>query len=349
MVHEYKGHRQHPSTQTRLPGWRRARSRARCHSPSGKLYSPRLGRSAQWPARAASGSSLSARTDCGKFAHAFLLLGVGGAGSHPGSPCRRSCRRSPTLAAEPMRSSVAGSLQHTTTLPWGCIAANAKSQWGEDRLLMPLLLDATRGGPGVFVELGALDGDTYSNTILLERCFNWTGVLIEANPANFARLQQSGRRATLVHSAVCVGIPSITMTLHGGPASGDVSTFTGWQKRRFNMNQTVTVPCKSLTQIMQDAGHPTAHFLSLDVEGAGHSTIVVKCTPSICALLWAYAACASRSRTATPSEATASFALTLHSRYTHVTLATARLTTCSVCLAQRTRCSRPSMWPSSLS
>eukprot|EP00966_Prymnesium_polylepis_P130614 3021429-Prymnesium_polylepis.2 len=205
-------------------------------------------------------------------------------------------------------------------LPWRCMDQYARSQWGEDRLLLPLLLDATRARPGVFVELGALDGDTYSNTILLEKCFNWTGILIEANPTNFARLQQSGRKATLVHAAVCVGIPSITMTLQGGPASGDVSGFSKKQKRRFDVNQvglstrrlslnalsgvllclthaqcshmraahtcgrepacalcgpllrahtqTVEVPCKSLTQIMAEAGHPTANFLSLDVEGA---------------------------------------------------------------------------------
>ncbi|KAL1520014.1 hypothetical protein AB1Y20_023494 [Prymnesium parvum] len=143
-----------------------------------------------------------------------------------------------------------------------------RSQWGEDRTLLPLLLDATKGGPGVFVELGALDGDTYSNTIMLERCFNWTGVLIEANPFNFAKLRNSGRRAALVHSAVCVGIPSISMTLQGGPAAGDVRKLSKRQKRHFNLNQTVTIPCKSLVDIMADAGFHSAQFLSLDVEGA---------------------------------------------------------------------------------
>ena len=140
--------------------------------------------------------------------------------------------------------------------------------------------------------------------------------VIEANPTNFARLQQSGRNATMVHAAVCVGIPSITMTMQGGPAAGDVSGFSKKQKRLFDVNQvrlrtarlmralcarasvlarglcppsgcvpllsfappptfclhrhtqTVVVPCKSLTQIMAEAGHPTANFLSLDVEGA---------------------------------------------------------------------------------
>ena len=45
-----------------------------------------------------------------------------------------------------------------------------------------------------FVELGALDGWHGSNTLMLERCFGWTGLLIEASPHNFRNLQRSGRR-----------------------------------------------------------------------------------------------------------------------------------------------------------
>ena len=34
---------------------------------------------------------------------------------------------------------------------------------------------------GTFVEIGALDGVTESNSQLFERCVNWTGILIEPN------------------------------------------------------------------------------------------------------------------------------------------------------------------------
>ena len=113
-----------------------------------------------------------------------------------------------------------------------CVIHHSRSQLGEELVVLPTLVHATRGKPGVFVEIGAFTGLELSNTVALERCFNWTGVLIEANPTNFKALQRSGRRAKLVHSAVCVGVPSITMTLQGGPASGDVSQFQKWQRRR---------------------------------------------------------------------------------------------------------------------
>ena len=63
----------------------------------------------------------------------------------------------------------------------------------------------TAGRPGRFVELGAYTGIDFSNTLVLERCFGWTGLLIEANSQNFKKLAHSGRSATLRRSAICAG------------------------------------------------------------------------------------------------------------------------------------------------
>ena len=84
-----------------------------------------------------------------------------------------------------------------------CARATSASQWREDLILLPLLLQAAHSvaARGTFVELGALNGHTYSNTLMLERCFNFTGLLIEANPHNFARLNSSRRAAAKVHWA----------------------------------------------------------------------------------------------------------------------------------------------------
>ena len=84
-----------------------------------------------------------------------------------------------------------------------CALRYSRSQFREDLILLPTLLAITGGAPGTYVEIGALDGLDASNTLMLERCFNWKGLLIEGNPANFGRLKASGRTATMVHSAVC--------------------------------------------------------------------------------------------------------------------------------------------------
>ena len=153
-----------------------------------------------------------------------------------------------------------------------CTSFHSRSQWSEERLLLPDLLKAAGGRPGIFVELGALDGILYSNTLALERCYNWTGLLIEADPVNYAKLRASGRGAKLVHSAVCDdGVGSIALTTGRGATSGEVAEMTGPQLHRLgqwrNVSRgTVEVPCRSLSRLMEEAGMPRAHFLSLDVE-----------------------------------------------------------------------------------
>jgi hypothetical protein len=54
-----------------------------------------------------------------------------------------------------------------------------------DLLLRPSF--QSRPFKGFFVECGALDGETRSNTLTLERRHGWRGVLIEADPENLIK------------------------------------------------------------------------------------------------------------------------------------------------------------------
>ena len=53
------------------------------------------------------------------------------------------------------------------------------------------MLDSMRDG--FFVEAGAADGQTLSNTLFLEMERNWTGLLVEPNPDMFYSLLQKKR------------------------------------------------------------------------------------------------------------------------------------------------------------
>jgi hypothetical protein len=55
---------------------------------------------------------------------------------------------------------------------------------------------------GFFVECGALDGETRSNTLHFERHLNWSGLLVEADPLNFARMVTKKRKAYLSPSCL---------------------------------------------------------------------------------------------------------------------------------------------------
>lgn len=157
-----------------------------------------------------------------------------------------------------------------------CKSSNFMSQHAEDRVLLPLLMFVTGGRPGVFVELGALDGLTFSNTYALETCHGWRGVLIEADPANFEKLRMSGRAATAIHAAVCDGATGTFPISHGygaagGATSGNLAGMSLRHRQQFRMRDSARVtltPCKPLNVLMKAAVYDEATFLSLDVEGA---------------------------------------------------------------------------------
>ena len=164
-----------------------------------------------------------------------------------------------------------------------CALATSQAMQLEDVLLLPTLVRSVGGlrKPGVFVELGALDGKKFSNTWMLEQCFGWRGVLIEANPLNFAKLNASGRSATMVHSVVCMeGQGTVQISIDGGETAGELSFLTK-KRQKSRARRVVDVPCEPLRSIMARHGHTSADFLSLDVEGA-HTLLTAACLSCEC-------------------------------------------------------------------
>ena len=139
-----------------------------------------------------------------------------------------------------------------------CAKTHAKSQHQEDlKLLLPLLCMAG-GKPGSFVELGAFRGIELSNTYMYERCFGWSGVLIEGNPINFAALNASGRTSTKVHSAVCGSrdapdeVGTVAFSVEGGERAGEPALRLSSIKEHkrhgamLEKSASVDVPCRTL-------------------------------------------------------------------------------------------------------
>jgi hypothetical protein len=129
----------------------------------------------------------------------------------------------------------------------------SQSQWNDDLRLLPMLACAAGGSgvavpAGTFVELGAYDGYTHSNTIMLEKCFAWRGLLIEASPTNFALLASSGRSATKLHTAVCEPAGETNISVAGGEVGGDPAHMHAHQLHKFDArfalrSKVARVPC----------------------------------------------------------------------------------------------------------
>lgn len=172
----------------------------------------------------------------------------------------------------------------------------------EDLQLLPLLIYAaatqTEGRHArSFVEMGAFDGINGSNTLMSEKCLNWTGTLIEANVANFGALLNSKRRAAMLNTGVCQAENgTIRVSKAGGTVAGDLSIrhpSARWESARGKAFD--EVPCAPLLSILRRSGpadpcaaeHPqplkelyesqsncfATTFFSLDVEGAEHAVL----------------------------------------------------------------------------
>lgn len=63
------------------------------------------------------------------------------------------------------------------------------SQYGQDKLLHNLFFKGKK--KGVFLDIGAHDGVSFSNTYFFERYLGWKGICIEPNPEVFQRLKKN--------------------------------------------------------------------------------------------------------------------------------------------------------------
>jgi FkbM family methyltransferase len=124
---------------------------------------------------------------------------------------------------------------------------------------------------GVFLEAGANDGYTWSNTYYLERFKGWTGVLVEGIPALSEECDRL-RTRSVVHN--CALVPpgyheqKVTMTY-----SDLRSLISGSEP---NMEQLalqdggtyeVEVPARTLDDVLRSSGVQGIDFISLDLEG----------------------------------------------------------------------------------
>ncbi|CAE7611057.1 S [Symbiodinium natans] len=162
----------------------------------------------------------------------------------------------------------------------GCFLS--KSQFGEEDLVVEFFGWREKTA-GVYVEIGAFDGITFSNTLSLHSCLSWSGVLIEGSPQNFERLRRNlastrPRNVVAHFGAVCAPPESNLTFLTGqqdglaehGAADGDVEQFEHLKhlSRLKGGHSTATVPCKPMSWYLQSLPSNHVDFFSLDVEGS---------------------------------------------------------------------------------
>jgi FkbM family methyltransferase len=124
---------------------------------------------------------------------------------------------------------------------------------------------------GTFLEAGANDGYTWSNTYYLERCKGWRGVLIEGIPALSEECRRL-RSRSIVHNCALVE--------HGYPEERVAMTYCDLRSliagsepdmERLAMEEAVTysveVPARTLDDVLAESNVGHIDFVSLDLEG----------------------------------------------------------------------------------
>jgi len=157
---------------------------------------------------------------------------------------------------------------------------------GSDRLSRPALHDMERKldaaidrEGGFFVEAGANDGFTQSNTYWLERFRGWRGILVEPMPTYHADCRAERPEAILVNAAlVPEATPGETVRMHFGDlmssldgAHGDGTAERDWVQPGLVLGwrdpYVADVPARTLSGILDEHAAAEVDLLSLDIEG----------------------------------------------------------------------------------
>ncbi len=142
------------------------------------------------------------------------------------------------------------------------------SQLNQD--IFALLIN--RFQPGFFVEIGANDGYTLSNSIYLESCFNWQGILIEANPKYLDSLNQ--RKQSIIVNKAVASKKGKKEFIDAGLFGGLKESLDPLHQNYTNQQPVFSVECEPLYEILKACDAPQCiDFVSLDVEG-GECAIV---------------------------------------------------------------------------
>lgn len=134
---------------------------------------------------------------------------------------------------------------------------------------------------GFFIEAGANDGITQSNTYYLEKTLGWKGVLVEAIPDLFNECKKIRKNGFLYNYALvandftestveihCINLMSVVEGARKNSQAQAEYINEGIRIQNLTDYRTLNVPARTLESILDEFAEPlTIDFFSLDVEG----------------------------------------------------------------------------------
>lgn len=154
------------------------------------------------------------------------------------------------------------------------------SQLGQDKFVDEYLQFKQNG---VFIEIGAHDGKSCSNTLFFEEYRNWTGLCIEPGPTEFKKLQENRKSINLNccvsdydgeseftyiegYSMMLSGLSESYNQPHQNRINSEVNSYGG------NINK-IMMPVFKLQTILDEQGIHDIDYCSIDTEGSEFNII----------------------------------------------------------------------------
>ena len=148
------------------------------------------------------------------------------------------------------------------------------SQLGQDLMVM-FFLSGKRDG--FFVDIGAGDGLTMSNTYLLEKGLAWRGILAEPNPVFHASIE--AKRGARLEKKAVFSTDGQTMRFVVVEGVGEFSTleeFAASDEHDRRKCTLIDVESTTIGRLLEEHGAPTEiDYISIDTEGSEYE--ILKC------------------------------------------------------------------------
>ena len=151
------------------------------------------------------------------------------------------------------------------------------SQLGQDRFLDEEIFKRKRDG--FYVDVGAVDGLHFNNTLFFERERHWKGMCIEPNPIEFRKLRKSGRNCIMENYAISEKAGKVDFLVidgYGKGLSGIVDAYHPKHLERIDdelkgkssTRHKLKVKTIQLQKLFDKHNVTHVDYCSIDVEGA---------------------------------------------------------------------------------
>lgn len=159
--------------------------------------------------------------------------------------------------------------------PSATLNANfSKSQFKEDVFAFKNYFAGLTNG--TYIEMGALNGQLFSNTWYFNKFLGWRGILVEATPDLFPQIIANRPDDIVVSMAVCAKPQQVHHVKFPHNAFNGILEFMNGTNR--NMENVMKLPktkmpCLPLKSLLRWLSITHINFFSLDVEGGEYSVL----------------------------------------------------------------------------